>query len=59
MDINDIRGLLTAVMLVLFVTLCGWLWFARSKSDFDDAASLPLRDGEPEGNSNDISEAKQ
>lgn len=59
MDINVIRGLLTAVMLVLFVSLCGWLWFARAKSDFDEAASLPLRGSEPDGNTNDISEAKQ
>ncbi len=59
MDINDFRGVLTAVMLLLFLALCGWLWIARSKSDFDEAASLPLRDDEPSGVKSDSTEAKQ
>lgn len=59
MDINDFRGVLTAVMLLLFVALCGWLWLGRSKADFDDAASLPLADDERSDANGNSSEAKQ
>ena len=60
MDINDFRGALTAVMLLLFLVLCGWLWLARSKADFDEAASLPLLDDEaPSGVTGNSKEAKQ
>ena len=44
MDINDFRGLLTAVLLFSFVGLWIWAWSSRRKSDFDASAALPLEE---------------
>ena len=44
MDINDIRGLLTAVLLFSFIGLCIWAWSSRRKADFDASAALPLEE---------------
>ena len=50
MDINDFRGLLTAVMLVSFVALWIWAWSSRRKADFDAQAALPLEEDRYMGN---------
>ena len=47
MDAGDWRGVFTAVMLLMFVGICVWAWSSRRKTDFDEAARLPLQD-EPE-----------
>ena len=44
MDINDFRGLITAVMLFAFVGLWIWAWSSRRKADFDASAALPLEE---------------
>ena len=44
MDLNDIRGLLTAVLLFSFVGLWIWAWSSRRKADFDASAALPLEE---------------
>ena len=44
MDINDFRGLITAVLLVSFVALWIWAWSSRRKADFDAQAALPLEE---------------
>lgn len=56
MDINDFRGLLTAVLFFAFIGLCVWAWSGRRKADFEATAALPLEedqlmtDNEQEGN---------
>ena len=47
MDINDFRGLLTAVALFAFVGLWVWAWSKKRKADFDASAQMPLEDDEP------------
>ena len=42
MDINLFRGLMTALLLVLFVGVWVWAWLPSRKRDFDEAARLPL-----------------
>ena len=42
MDIGDLRGLTTGILLVLFLGLCAWAWSRKRKKDFDEAARLPL-----------------
>lgn len=42
MDINDIRSLVTALGLILFVAICIWAWSRRRRADFDEAARLPF-----------------
>ena len=44
MDINTFRGILTGVLLVLFISLIAWAWSKRRRADFDAAARLPLED---------------
>ena len=42
-----VSGIVTAVLLVLFLAGWVWAWSPRRKVDFEDAARLPLReDGE-------------
>ena len=44
MDLNDVRGLLTAVLLFSFVGLWIWAWSSRRKADFEASAALPLEE---------------
>ena len=44
MDINDLRGLLTAVLLFSFIGLCIWAWSKSRKADFEASAALPLEE---------------
>ena len=37
-------GILTGVLLVMFLGIVGWAWDARRRDDFNDAAALPLRE---------------
>jgi cytochrome c oxidase cbb3-type subunit 4 len=46
MDINDLRGLSTAFLLLAFVGLCFWAYSKKRKSSFDEAANLPFADEE-------------
>jgi cytochrome c oxidase cbb3-type subunit 4 len=55
MDINDFRGLLTAVLLFAFIGLCIWAWSARRKADFDASAALPLEEDQIMTNSGEES----
>ncbi len=53
MDINTVRGLLTLVLLILFLGIVVWAFSGRRKKDFDEAAQLPLeenKDGNEEQN---------
>ena len=46
MDINDLRGLSTAFLLMSFIGLCFWAYSKKRKQAFDDAANLPFADEE-------------
>lgn len=48
MDINVFRGIVTGVLLVLFLWLIAWAWSSRRKEKFEAAARLPLEDKDPE-----------
>jgi cytochrome c oxidase cbb3-type subunit 4 len=47
MDINDLRGLSTVMMLTSFIGLCIWAYSSKRKKSFDEAAQLPFADDEP------------
>jgi cytochrome c oxidase cbb3-type subunit 4 len=49
MDINVFRGIVTGVLLVLFIWLVIWAYSKSRKEAFDEAARLPLDDDTPEG----------
>ena len=47
MDINDLRGVLTAIIFFAFVGIWVWAWSSRRKKDFEASAALPLEDDYP------------
>jgi cytochrome c oxidase cbb3-type subunit 4 len=46
MDINDLRGLSTAFLMMAFIGLCCWAYSNKRKQAFDEAANLPFADEE-------------
>ena len=44
MDINDVRGILTAVIFFAFIGIWVWAWSSRRKTDFEASAALPLEE---------------
>jgi cytochrome c oxidase cbb3-type subunit 4 len=46
MDINVFRGVITAILMVLFIALVFWSFSRRRKEDFEAAARLPLDENE-------------
>ncbi len=44
MDINDVRGFATVLMMIAFVGICWWAFSPRRKKRFSDAANLPFED---------------
>jgi cytochrome c oxidase cbb3-type subunit 4 len=44
MDINDLRGVSTLLLMVAFIGICVWAYSSRRKRDFDEAADLPFAD---------------
>ncbi len=42
MDINVLRGVMTALLIVIFIGLFFWAFSKKRKVDFDEAASLPF-----------------
>lgn len=47
MSSGTLSGLVTAVLIALFVGVSIWAYSKRRKSSFDAAARLPLDDEEP------------
>ncbi|WP_439102662.1 cbb3-type cytochrome oxidase subunit 3 [Congregibacter sp.] len=44
MDINDLRGISTAFLLIAFIGLVIWAYSSKPKKDFEEAANLPFED---------------
>ena len=57
MDINTFRGIVTGVLLVLFVSLIAWAWSKSRRADFEAAARLPLE--EPDLHEPDLHEGRK
>lgn len=52
MDIGDLRGVITAVLLLLFIALIVWAWSRKRKDRFEEAARMPLEDDAPRADEN-------
>lgn len=50
MDINDFRGLLTALTMFAFLGVCAWAYSSKRKRDFETIADLPLEEDLPVSN---------
>ena len=44
MDINDFRGILTAIVFIAFIGIWVFAWSNRRKADYDAQAALPLEE---------------
>jgi len=44
MDINDLRGIITAVTMLAFVALSVFAWRRYRQAEFDESARRPLED---------------
>ncbi|AOE50602.1 cbb3-type cytochrome oxidase subunit 3 [Kangiella sediminilitoris] len=44
MDINLIRGILTVILLVLFIGLCFWVFSKKRKSQYEEASKMALEE---------------
>lgn len=42
MDINDLRGIGTLLVMIAFISICIWAYNPKRKKQFDDAAQLPF-----------------
>lgn len=57
MDINIFRGIMTLIIMLLFIGLCIWVYSKKRKPMYDDAARMALDDEQRSGNSNNGKEA--
>ena len=46
LNMGLVRGLLTLVLFLAFMTLWAWAWNKNRQAEFDRAARLPLEDHE-------------
>jgi len=44
MDINEVRGIHTLLVMIAFLGICWWAYSARRKKPNDEAANLPFDD---------------
>jgi cbb3-type cytochrome oxidase subunit 3 len=44
LNMGIVRGLLTLVLFLAFMTLWAWAWNKNRKADFDQMARLPLEE---------------
>lgn len=51
LDINDFRGILTAVIFAAFIGISLWAFSRRAKPGFDASARIPLEDDNNNGES--------
>lgn len=47
MDINDLRSILTVLVVVAFAGIVWWAYSGRRKVAYEEAARLPLEDDSP------------
>jgi cytochrome c oxidase cbb3-type subunit 4 len=43
-EMNIVRGILTLLLILAFITLVVWLYSKRNQHAYEDAARLPLQD---------------
>ena len=43
---NTFNGVMTGVLLILFIAIWAWAWSAKNKEKFDKMAQLPMNDNE-------------
>lgn len=44
MDINDIRGIHTILIMLVFIGICVWAYSSHRRKDNEESAQLPFED---------------
>ncbi|HEY9031940.1 MAG TPA: cbb3-type cytochrome c oxidase subunit 3 [Kangiella sp.] len=52
MDINIFRGVMTLIIMLLFIGLCIWVYSKKRKPMYEDAARMALDDDDKESSAN-------
>jgi cytochrome c oxidase cbb3-type subunit 4 len=47
LTMGTFRGIVTGVLLVLFIALIGWAWSRKRTATFDAMARMPLEEEDP------------
>jgi cytochrome c oxidase cbb3-type subunit IV len=47
MDYSVFGGIMTVVMMIIFLAIVAWAWSARRRAAFEAAARLPLEEDAP------------
>ena len=47
-DLPTLRGIVTAILIVLFAGIVAWAWSHRRRADFEAASKLPLEEDRSE-----------
>ncbi len=60
MDINELRGLATVIVMAAFLGIFWWVFIHKKKEDYHDAEQLPFADEKDENkaDTNDEGETK-
>lgn len=61
---QTMSGLMTGLLLILFIGICIWSWSGKRKDSFNRMANLPLEDGsvntsDSNNNTRDIKEKRE
>lgn len=46
MDINTLRSIATLLLFIAFIGMCIWVYSAKRRKGYDEAANLPFIDDE-------------
>ena len=53
MDSGTASGIMTAILIVVFLGIVVWAYSSRRRKDFDEASRLPLDEGEHDHKTNE------
>jgi cytochrome c oxidase cbb3-type subunit 4 len=56
MEINDLRGITTLLVMIAFVSVCVWAYGSKRKDRFEEDANLPFIDDDEITNKNSVQE---
>jgi cytochrome c oxidase cbb3-type subunit 4 len=49
MDSGTASGVMTGILILVFIGIVLWAWSSRRRQDFEEAAHLPLEDDDERG----------
>lgn len=59
MDSGTASGVMTAILIIVFIGIIVWAYSSRRRRDFEEAARIPLEDENPSEDQDDSKGNKQ